>query len=141
MWTHHYQQETDLAAEALWTVLANISGWVEIDENIETINIEEVPAKGSSFFLKPKGGPRLMFVIGDFDPPVTYSDICQMPLATMKTTHRHLTQGNVTTIDIQITIQGWLSQLWGLFVGRKHAGGLPIQTQRFIEAARKLQNI
>lgn len=138
MWIHHYQQETDLAAEELWPVLANIAGWADIDENIETISIEGLPAKGSRFMLKPKGGPHLAFMIGDFDPPVTYSDICQMPFATMKTTHRLLV-GDATTIDIQITIEGGLSQLWGILVGRKHASGLPAQTQNFITAARKLR--
>lgn len=139
MWTHTYQQQTDLTVDSLWCVLANISGWAEIDENIETISIEEVPARGSKFFLKTKGGPRLEFTIGDFDPPTTYSDICHMPFAKMKTTHR-LLSGEVTTIDIQITIEGKLSQLWGILVGRKHAGGLPAQTQRFIAAARTIQN-
>jgi hypothetical protein len=139
MWTHHYQQQTDLSAEVLWSVLSNISGWAEIDENIETIGVEGVPAKNSRFVLKPKGGPRLSFRICDFDPPETYSDVCQMPFSTMKTTHR-LLKGDVTTIDIQIVIEGMLSPLWGLLVGRKHANGLPEQTKRFIAAARSLQN-
>ncbi len=140
MWTHHYQQQTDLPAEALWPVLANVSGWAEIDENIETINIDGVPGKNSTFTLKPKGGPRLSFRICDFEPPLTYSDVCKMPFANMKTTHRIL-NGDVTTIDIQIVIEGMLSPVWGVLVGRKHANGLPAQTQRFIAAARSRQNI
>jgi hypothetical protein len=137
MWTHHYQQKTDLTAAELWPVLANISGWAAIDDNIETIQLEGVAAKGAKFCLKPKGGPRLDFTIGDFAPPTTYSDICQMPGATMQTTHR-LIAGDGTTIEIQITIEGILSPLWGLVVGRKHANGLAAQTDRFIAAARRL---
>jgi hypothetical protein len=140
MWTHRYQQETELTPEVLWPVLANISGWAEIDENIEMISIETAPAAGSKFFLKPKGGPRLAFTIGDFLPPATYSDICSMPGATMKTTHQ-LRRGEVTTIDIQITIQGILAPLWGQLVGRKHAQGLPAQTARFIAAAQSIQAV
>ncbi|MBE9030509.1 SRPBCC family protein [filamentous cyanobacterium LEGE 11480] len=138
MWTHHYQQQTDLSPEALWSVLADVSGWAEIDENIETISVDGVPAKNSTFMLKPKGGPRLHFQICDFEPPVTYADICEMPFATMKTTHR-LIKGDATTIDIQIVIEGMFAPIWGVLVGRKHANGLPAQTQRFIAAARSLQ--
>jgi hypothetical protein len=134
MWTHRYQQTTDLPTTVLWPVLANIAGWAEIDENIELIRVEGIPAKDTKFVLKPKGGPTLTFTIGDFDPPTTYSDICHMPFATMKTTH-HLVAGDVTTIDIQIVIEGILAPLWGVLVGRKHADGLPAQTQRFITAA------
>lgn len=138
MWIHHYQQKTDLAPEELWHVLANISGWADIDKNIENISVEGIPAKGSKFVLKPKGGPRLTFVVGDFDPPSTYSDICQMPFATMKTTHC-LSRKDVTTIDIQIVIEGLLSPIWGFLVGQKHANGLPAQTRRFIAAAKELK--
>jgi Polyketide cyclase / dehydrase and lipid transport len=139
MWTHHYQQKTDLTAAELWPVLANIAGWAAIDENIESIQLEGVAAKGAKFCLKPKGGPGLDFTIGDFEPPTTYSDICQMPLATMQTTHR-LIPGEMTTIEIQIVIEGILSPLWGLLVGRKHANGLAAQTERFIAAAKILKN-
>lgn len=139
MWTHRYQQQTDLSAEALWPVLANVAGWAKIDENIEMINVDGVPAKDATFTLKPKSGPLLSFRICDFEPPAIYSDLCQMPLATMKTTHR-LLEGDVTTIDIQIVIEGLLAPIWGILVGRKHASGLPAQTQRFIAAAKSLQH-
>ena len=138
MWIHKFQQQTDLDPAELWQILANIAGWADIDENIETISIDGIPMKGSKFLLKPKGGPLLTFNIGDFDPPVAYSDVCQMPFATMTTTHR-LFAGDVTTIDIQITIEGFLSPLWGFLVGQKHANGLPAQTTRFIAAARELK--
>jgi hypothetical protein len=140
MWTHHYRQETNIPPEKLWHVLANISGWADIDENIETISVEGIPEKGSKFVLKPKGGPLLTFMIGDFDPPLVYSDICQMPFSTMKTTHR-FSIGDVTTIDIQIVIDGLLSPIWGFLVGRKHAAGLPAQTRRFIAAAREFDDV
>jgi hypothetical protein len=43
---------------------------------------------------------------------------------------------NMTTIDIQIVIEGILATLWGFLVGRKHTDGLPAQTQQFIAAAK-----
>jgi hypothetical protein len=134
MWTHDFRQQTTLPVEVLWPVLANVADWGAVDHTIESIEVDGTPAVGTRFMLKPKGGPRLHFTIGDFAPPTMYSDVCQMPLATMRTTHR-LIAGEVTTIEVCIEIRGILAPLWGLLVGRKHAQGLPAQTERFIQAA------
>lgn len=144
MWTHQYQQKTELTAHELWPVIANIDGWAEIDENIESISVEGLPVEGTQFFLKPRGGPKLAFIVDTFQPPTVYSDVCTMllgtmPLATMKTTHQFSSHGHGTIIDIQISIKGPLAPLWGVLVGRKHASGLPRQTQLFIQAAQELK--
>jgi hypothetical protein len=41
-------------------------------------------------------------------------------------------------IKVDIEIKGALSWLWGKIVGKKHASGLPKQTELFIEAIRKV---
>jgi hypothetical protein len=87
----------------------------------------------------PKGGPTLSFVIGDFAPPMTYSDICKMPFATMTTWHT-LVPGTPTMMRVRITITAPLAWLWGLVVGRKHASGLPAQTERLLAGARQRQS-
>jgi hypothetical protein len=83
MWSHHYEQTTDLSADQLWPVLADVARWPELDHNIDWLRIDQPPASGVPFVLKPKGGPRLRFTIGNFDAPRVYSDICRMPLARM----------------------------------------------------------
>lgn len=137
MWKHNYQEETDVSAEVLWPVLVDIAGWPKLDSNIDYITIADAPKLGTPFILKPKGGPKLKFIVGDFSPPHTYSDICNMPLAQMKTLHTLEKNGTGTTIKINIEIVGLLSGFWGLVVGRKHASGLPAQTKRFIAGARR----
>lgn len=134
MWQHRFGQQTDIPAEQIWPVLADVARWPDVDRNIDRITISQTPAPGVPFKLKPKGGPTLSFVIGDFDPPTTYSDICKMPFARMKTLHQ-LMPGPITTICVMIEITGPLSGLWGMLVGRKHASGLPAQTARILEAA------
>lgn len=137
MWKRYYEEKTDLLPDALWPVLANVAGWPELDENIDYITINQTPKVGTTFVLKPKGGPKLKFLIDDFSPPHTYSDICSMPLAKMKTTHLLEDLETGTMVKIEIEISGLLAGFWGLVVGRKHASGLPAQTKRFISGARK----
>lgn len=126
MWVHHYQTTTSLSPEQLWPVLANVNGWAAIDENIQEIHLDGQARRG---------GPRLRFRIGDFQPPQRYSDICKLFLAEMETTHSFLPAPNGTTIDIRIKIRGPLAWLWGRLVGQRHASGLPAQTAKFLTAA------
>lgn len=135
MWQHDFEHRTDLPIAAIWPVLADVARWAEVDHNIERIVISAPPAVGVPFTLKPKGGPTLSFVIGAFDPPHRYSDICRMPLARMTTLHVLEPDGTGTLMRVRITIAGPLAWLWGRVVGRKHAAGLPAQTERILAAA------
>jgi hypothetical protein len=139
MWKFHHEQTSNLSVDAIWLVLADVKNWPQVDKNIECLVINEAPAPGARFMLKPRGGPRLNFTIGSFEAPHCYSDICVMPGARMETIHR-LTSGHVTTIAADIEIRGPMAWLWGAFVGRKHAQGLPALTQKMlVNAASNLE--
>lgn len=139
MWRHRFETTTDVPALAIWPVIADVARWAEVDRNIARIEIEGEPRVGTRFKLKPKGGPTLSFDIAAFDPPHTYADRCRMPGAVMTTWHR-LEAGAPTRIVVEIEIEGPLSRLWGWMVGRKHAAGLPAQTERIIARARELMD-
>jgi hypothetical protein len=136
MWQHDFEHGTDLPVAAIWPILADVARWAEVDHNIERIEIAEAPAVGVLFRLKPKGGPMLRFVIGDFTAPTTYSDICRMPMARMKTLHVLEPEGTGTRLRVRITITGPLAWFWGRVVGRTHAAGLTAQTAGILTAAR-----
>lgn len=138
MWHHRFETRSDLTPEQIWPVIADVANWGQVDHNIDTLIIEQAPAVGVPFTLKPKGGPTLKFEIGDFAPPYRYSDICRMPFASMKTLHT-LEEPNGTVVRVDIEISGPLSALWGRLVGRKHASGLPAQTARILAKAAQLE--
>jgi hypothetical protein len=139
MWTHRYEQQTEVPVEKLWTIIADVENWINIDHNIEQLVITEKPTQGTKFKLKPKGAPTLDFVIDTFVPPTNYADLCKMPGAKMKTLHTFEKRpNNQTVIIVDITITGPLNWLWGRIVGEKHASGLPRQTELFIKAAKEL---
>jgi hypothetical protein len=139
MWCHRFETRSDLSPEQIWPVIADVASWGQVDHNIERLIIEQEPAVGVPFTLKPKGGPTLKFVIVDFTPPYRYSDICKMPFASMKTLHT-LEEGNGTIIRVDIEVSGLLSSVWGRLVGRKHADGLPAQTARILARAAQLES-
>jgi hypothetical protein len=134
MWQHRFETTTPLPPEAIWPVIADVARWPEVDANIDRLHIAGPPGPGVVFHLKPRGGPRLRFTIGDFEAPGRYSDICRMPGARMETRHL-LLPGPVTTVRVEIAITGPLARFWGWAVGRRHARGLPAQTARILAAA------
>jgi hypothetical protein len=139
MWSFHCEQQSDLSAEAIWRVLADVKHWPQVDHNIERLEINEQPSSGVRFMLKPRGGPRLNFIIGTFEAPHSYSDICLMPGARMETIHR-LVNGPTTTVSVDIHIAGPLAWLWARVVGRKHARGIPALTDKMLAYAAEAGN-
>ncbi len=135
-WKYKYTKSTDLETEALWSVLANVPGWPSVDPGIELLEMDEDAAPGAMFLLKPRGGPRIRFVIECFDPPSIYRDRCNLLGAIMRTTHQLVRRPNGTRIDVEISVEGPLSLLWSRLVGRKHSRGIPKQTENLIQAAR-----
>lgn len=138
MWTHHFEEHVQLPVAPLWKVLANVAGWVDIDHNIEKLVINQPPALGTPFVLKPKGAPSLKFIIETFQAPTHYADLCSMPGAKMRTLHTLVRLNeHETKIMVDIEIKGPLAWFWGATVGKNHAAGLSAQTNRFVAAAKK----
>jgi len=141
MWQHRFETTTDLPAELIWPVIADIAGWANVDHNIRHIEVDGTPAVGARFRLKPKGGPTLKFEVAAFDPPTTYADRCRMPGAAMTTRHKLLPlteAGGGTRVVVDIDVTGPLAWFWGPIAAAKHASGLPAQTERIIARAREL---
>lgn len=136
MWTHSYETRADAPREDVWSIVSDVARWPAFDAGIAWLRIDERPAVGARFRLKPRGGPALAFVIDEFEAPGRYADLCRMPLAAMRTRHLLAPDGEGTTIRVEIEIEGPLARFWGLIVGRRHAAGLPAQTARIVEAAR-----
>ena len=138
MWTHTSTEMTDVPIAHLWSVLADIQRWPEVDTQIEAIDVRGEPQVGKRFKLEPIGGPTLSLVVDRFDPPNTNADICFMPFAKMRTTHQLTPKGDMTEIRVEIEIFGLLAPVWSRLVGQKHANGLAAQTKRFVARAREL---
>ena len=138
MWSHVSAFHSELPAEQLWAVLADVARWPEIDANIGRLEINDHPGPGAQFMLQPRGGPRLRFTINEFHPPRRYSDVCSLPGGRMTTVHELMPEASGgTRIVVQIIVDGPFAWLWARVVGRRHAAGLPAQTARFIAAARE----
>lgn len=138
MWKHSFTMTTDVAADALWSPLVDIKNWGDLDEQIESIEIDGPAEIGKLFFLKPKSGPRLKLKVTELTKPTVYADLCYMPLAKMKTIYRLVPTQSGTDIVTEISIYGILSFIWSRLIGKKHARGIAAMNKKLIERARVL---
>ncbi|MCR9295690.1 MAG: hypothetical protein NXI32_23475 [bacterium] len=141
MWKHSFNTATDLAADALWPTLVDIKNWADLDEQIESIEIDGPAEIGKLFYLKPKGGPRLKLRVTELQPAAVYADLCYMPLAKMKTIHRLVPTKSGTNIITEINIYGIMSFFWSGLIGKKHARGIAAMNKKLIERARETSGL
>ena len=133
MWHKTFSAKTTEASQQqVWKVLTDISRWNEWDPDLEWTNISGEAKLNTSFFLKPKGGPKTRLTITRLDKPEVFAEVAHLPLAKMHTVHTLTETPKGLDIRVDIEITGILSFLWSRVIGQKQIDGGPDQTRRLI---------
>ena len=124
--------------DALFAQLVDLKSWPEWDSEI--IAIEALEAKtvaGTTFRLKPRGGPWVSLKVEAIEPPTLFRDVSKLPLARMRTSHR-FAQADTgrTRVEVEIVVSGPLAWLWDRVVARKQIAGTAAQTAEMAQFAR-----
>jgi hypothetical protein len=136
MWQAQYQTITDVPAEALFRAISDINAWSEWDHGLEFARIDGPIREGSTFVLKPQGGPNVHMSIEELCSPVRMVDVAHLLLAKLRTSHEFLQSGEQTTVRFSIQISGPLGFFWRRMVGEQQIREAPAQTASFIQYAR-----
>ena len=110
--------------------------WPEWDGAVAWTRLDGPFAVGTSGVLKPRGGPRVSFVIETLEPGSEFTDVSSMPGARLRI--RHLVavgDDGRTRVDIEVSIHGPLARLWGRVLGRGIATSTPGALARLVEMA------
>jgi hypothetical protein len=138
MWQYtHELVVSGLAKEQIWKVWADINHWHEWDNDIEYAKISEPFQKSSCFELKPKRGPKVRIEIAECDHLQGFTDLARFPLAKMYSIHEVQDTPNGLRVVHTIRVTGPLYWLWRKLVAQGIADGIPGQTSRLIEVAKK----
>ena len=86
MWQGQYETTTDVPAETLFRVIADINNWNKWDDGLEFTKLEGIAQAGAPFTLKPKGGPNVKMTIDEIKP-YRLVDTAHLFLAKMRTSH------------------------------------------------------
>jgi len=110
--------------------------WPDWDEAVAWTRLHGPFAEGTSGELKPKGGPKVRFVIETLVPGSEFTDVSSMPGAKLRI--RHLVavdDSGLTSIDIEVSVEGPLAWLWGRVLRRGIASSTPVGLAQLVALA------
>lgn len=97
---------------------ADMATWPEWNTDTKWVRLDGPFATGTTGVLKPKGGPRVKFVIESLVPDREFVDVSLLPGARL--TFRHAVESMPDAgcrVDVTVTMAGVLGRLWGLILG------------------------
>ena len=124
------------APAAFFRKWEDMASWPEWNSDVEWVRLDGPFATGSRGVLKPKGGPRVKFVIESLVPDREFVDVSL--LAGARLTFRHvvepLSEGG-SHVQVTVTMTGPLRWLWLRILGSGLKTSLQPDLDRLVAAA------
>jgi Polyketide cyclase / dehydrase and lipid transport len=115
---------------------ADVATWPEWNTDTEWVRLDGPFATGSTGVLKPRGGPKVKFVIASLVPGREFVDVSL--LAGARLTFRHLVTAGPTDgtrVEVAVTMSGPLGWFWNLVLGKGLRASLQPDLDRLVAAA------
>ncbi|PZS12637.1 MAG: hypothetical protein DLM57_18545 [Pseudonocardiales bacterium] len=109
---------------------ADMATWPEWNLDTEWVRLDGPFSQGATGTLKPRGGPKVRFVVESLVPEREFVDVSRLVGARLSFAH-HVTPaaGGGCAVHVQITMSGPLARLWNLILGK----GLRVSAQADLE--------
>ena len=91
--------------------------WPQWSPDTEWVRVDGSAVAGTRGVLKPKGGPKVKFVISACTPGREYTDTSMLPGARLVFQHTAVPSGTGSRLDVLVTMSGPLSWLWAKIMG------------------------
>jgi hypothetical protein len=137
MWSKTYSTTVKgIDVDRLWRVWSDVDAWNSWQSDLDYAKLEGDFAAGSTFLLKPKGGPRVRIQLLTVEPNRRFVDLTRFPLARMYGEHQFIARGEEVEIRTSVSVEGALGFLWRKLVAEGVAGSLEAQTRGLVARAR-----
>lgn len=98
---------------------ADMATWPEWNLDVDWVRLDGPFAQGATGTLKPKGGPKVRFVVESLVQDKEFDDVSRLAGARLTFAHRVTeTAGGGCTVHVQITMSGPLAWLWKRILGK-----------------------
>ena len=87
MWVHEHTQDTTVARDRIWSVLADIDHWTDWDTSMAEIRLDGPFAVGSTVVMTPAGQDPIRSTIVVIDEGTTYADETEFGGAVLRFSH------------------------------------------------------
>jgi hypothetical protein len=138
MWQATYSTTTDVPAEALFKVMADINHWPLWADDLEYTQLGGDAKPSTPFILKPKGGPKVKLNIERFEPPTHFTDIAHLPLGKMRTSKSFIEVDGQTQFTMTVEVWGVLGFLWRRVIAAEQIKGAPEQCAKMFAYAKTI---
>jgi len=100
MWVHEHSQDTTVARDKIWAVLADIDHWTNWDTSMAEIRLDGPFAVGSTVVMTPLGQEPIRSMIVQLDDGTTYADETEFAGTVLRFSHTLSTVVTTTTTRI-----------------------------------------
>jgi uncharacterized membrane protein len=113
---------------------ADMETWPEWNADTEWVRLDGPFETGSTGVLKPKGGPKVKFVIEKLDDS-QFIDVSKLVGAKLTFAHQIKTTKAGTHVTVSASLDGPLARIWNLILGKDISKGLQTDLERLTEVA------
>lgn len=131
---------TECTKEQIWKLMSNVNDWNKWDNSVEYSELRGEFKTGSTFLLKPKGGPKIRIGLVEVKPMTYFKDQTTFPLAKMYGEHWYEDTPQGLKVTVTMTITGLLSGLWYKLVMKDIVQRQPEEIKTQIAEAKKNKN-
>jgi hypothetical protein len=137
MWTRtHTTTVTGIDLDTLWRIWSDVNRWHEWQPDLEFARLDGPFAAGSTFQLRPKGGPTVRIALETVEPGRRFTDLTRFPLGRMFGDHVFEARGGGVEIRTTVRVEGPLRFLWVKLVAAGVAAKMAEQTDALVARAK-----
>ena len=97
---------------------ADMATWPEWNLDTEWVRLDGPFVEGATGVLKPKGGPKVRFVVERLVDGQEFVDVSHLLGARLTFRHLVSVEADRTTVSVDVTLTGPLAPLWRLILGK-----------------------
>jgi hypothetical protein len=120
---------------------ADMASWPEWNLDTEWVRLDGPFVEGATGTLKPKGGPKVPFVVARLVDGEEFTDVSRLVGA--KLTFRHLVsvEGGRTSVSVEVSMTGPTAPLWRLVLGKDLRASLLPDLERLARRVEEAERV
>jgi hypothetical protein len=127
-------------ATAIFARWADMATWPDWNLDTEWVRLDGPFVQGATGHLKPKGGPKVRFVVTSLVPEREFVDVSALIGARLTFAHRvTATDDGGCTVDVEVSMSGPLARVWRRILGAGLRTSLQPDLDRLARAAEATQ--
>jgi hypothetical protein len=127
------------APSAFFAEWADMASWPEWNLDTEWVRLDGPFVEGAGGELKPKGGPKVRFVVARLVDGEEFTDVSTLLGARLTFRHRVSVVDGLTTVAVEATLEGPLAPVWRLILGKGVRESMQSDLDRLVARAERAE--